>query len=149
MTAALPNPFNSYSALDLAESAAGPCLTDPMDPAAVLIPESALPPACHQQQTPITATDVVVPLAASVATDLSNDTAQVVEYFSDYAKRRCMDKISPPLATEPREFKPDFDALAAAMDIHPRDLDRDPAPLFLRRPRKVFLQALFRAGGLR
>ncbi len=86
---------------------------------------------------------------SSVVADISSDTKYIVELFSDYARRRCMDKRSPPIKQVPREFTPDFNALAAAMDIHPRDLDDDPPPLFLRKPRPAFLRALFQLGDAR
>jgi hypothetical protein len=48
----------------------------------------------------------------------------------------------------PREIPIDFDALYRAItNEHPRDLDLDPPPLFLRKPRPAFLRALYHLAG--
>ncbi len=82
--------------------------------------------------------------------DLESDTQNIPELFSVYAARRCKDLISPPIKQEPREYTPNFDALYSAItNSHPRDLDLDPPPLFLRKPRPAFLRALFELGDAR
>lgn len=82
--------------------------------------------------------------------DLASDTQYIVEYFSDYTRRRCMDKISPPLPKVERNIDGiALNAVRKALNIHPRDLDEDPPPLFLRSPRPAFLRALLELGGAR
>lgn len=65
------------------------------------------------------------------------------EYFSDYARRRSMPLVSPPLQenAELREFEPDFDAMYDF--IVPPEPPAPPA--FLRKPSAAFMRALFQA----
>ncbi len=79
-----------------------------------------------------------------------NPHEYILEPFSEYASRRCKDKISPPLPERNVDELVNFDALYAAISAsHPRDLDLDPPPLFLRKPSKSFMQALFDLAGSR
>jgi hypothetical protein len=67
--------------------------------------------------------------------DSISDTQYIPELFSVYAARRCKDLISPPLPKVERNI--DGLALRAvenALNLHPRDLDNDPLPAFLRSP---------------
>lgn len=78
------------------------------------------------------------------------DMQYIPELFSVYAARRCKDLISPPLPKVERNIDAlMLNAVGAALNLHPRDLDDDPPPLFLRKPRPAFLRALFELGGAR
>lgn len=77
-----------------------------------------------------------------------DDTKYIPELFLDYARRRSMAIISPPIAKADRNIDSiALKAVEAALNIHPRDLDLDPPPLFLRKPRPAFLRALLQLGG--
>jgi hypothetical protein len=57
--------------------------------------------------------------------------------------------VSPPLPKVERNIDDlALSAVGAALNVHPRDLDLDPPPLFLRKPRPAFLRALFDLGGV-
>lgn len=82
--------------------------------------------------------------------DPFSETQYIPELFSVYAARRCKDLISPPLPKVERNIDSlMLNAVGAALNLHPRDLDSDPAPLFLRKPRPAFLRALFELGDAR
>lgn len=121
----LPNPFEFSSAPNIADAAAAPLQPPAPGAAAVVVSESAGPP-------------------ASAAFP---DTQYIPEFFSAYAARRCKDVISPPIPKAERDIDSlALNAVGAALNIHPRDLDDD-SPLFLRKPRPAFLRALFQLGG--
>lgn len=144
----LPNPFEFNSTVAPAmvvESAAAPRLSDPVVAAAELIPES-------------TQSQAVQPASTAASAEYPSALAAInyeLERFSDHARRRCMDKISPPLPKVERNI--DSIALGAvrkALNIHPRDLDEDPPPLFLRsqifapEQTRGILQSILKVAGL-
>lgn len=106
------------------------------------INESAQSPAGNSC-VPVMAAGAVSPSAPAV-------NSYELEPFSVHARRRCMDKISPPLPKVERDIESiALSAVRRSLNIHPRDLDLDPPPLFLRNPRPAFLRALFELGGVR
>jgi hypothetical protein len=77
------------------------------------------------------------------------DTPYIPERFSDYARRRSMPIVSPPLPKVERNIDDlALSAVGAALNLHPRDLNLDPPPLFLRKPSPAFLRSLFQLAGI-
>ncbi len=168
----LPNPFEFNSAVapaTAAESVAGPDVADPPVPAIELFPESVEPDrltatsagaefpsapaafcseACSSRDESLLPSREVPPDLSGVSVQerpLADFTHDILESFSDYAARESKHIISPPLNAE----RIGYNAVRAALNIHPRDLDEDPPPLFLRKPRPAFLRALFELGDAR
>lgn len=107
---------------------------------------NALPNPFDTAATPV----AVVEAAASPSLAGKDDAAAdyTPEPFSEYARRRCMPIISPPLPKPERDIDSiALTAVSKALNLHPRDLDLDPPPLFLRSPSQAFIRALFSIAG--
>lgn len=146
MTTLPPNPWFTESAQS-SPPAASPA-TDVDFPSASVAPNLSVSDGAAAGPLPSGEVDPSVTLDFAPSESLSSHTQHVVEYFSDYAHRNSMDKVSPP------RDQADIDRIGlrivkSALNLHPRDLDEDPPPLFLRKPRPVFLRALFELGGVR
>lgn len=163
MTRLPPSPF-------INESAQSPAGNSFASPAAGMVsprvPAATLPAVSDELQTDALECAMSARrLDGSPSESLSTDTQHIVEFFSDYAKRRCLDQVSPPLPKVDREVSPDFQSLfelikdpddvgdfddppvyplPACLNQHPRNLDLD---VMLRKPRPRLLRALLELGG--
>lgn len=147
MNALLINPFafNSAECDSPSCSVESAAATPAPEAAAVANPSEQLP----RPEANLAATTEVSPTAGVAVAFSVSDEQYIPELFSAYAARRCKDIISPPLQNPERNIDAlMLNAVGAALNLHPRDLDDDPPPLFLRKPRPAFLRALFELGGM-
>jgi hypothetical protein len=131
---------NSNSTLASAmtvESATAPDLTDPPVAVADLIPGSAQP---------------LLPIPTGPTTAAGdtggNATSSPADFSLDVRIHRAMLAVADELADEQRTINEaillrQFTSESPLFLRHPRDLDLDPPPLFLRKPSHAFLRALY------
>jgi hypothetical protein len=139
MTRLPPSPFVSISSSVTSEVAAlcgvsvvAAGAVVPPSASAVSNSESAAPIPARESAPNSAGADLQIPAPAAFSV---SDTQYIPELFSVYAARRCKDLISPPLPKVERNIDElMLNAVGAALNLHPRDLDNDPLPAFLRSP---------------